>query len=83
MGPVELGWRHYLVWEPKRPTLPLPLQVRLEREGTAVQLSSQELGRAELLEVARSLVPAPDPSLRRLTQPRSGTRRFHRLPSGS
>jgi hypothetical protein len=42
--PVELGGRRYLVWEPECSKLPVPIQIRLEREGTEVQLSSQQLG---------------------------------------
>ena len=60
--PVELEGRRYLVWEPEGSKLPVPIQIRVEREGTEVQVSSQELGRAELLEVARSLVRAPTES---------------------
>lgn len=57
--PVELEGRLYLVWEPEQSRLPVPIQIRLELEGTEIHLSSQELGREELLEVARSLVRAP------------------------
>jgi hypothetical protein len=80
--PVELGGRRHLVWEPECSKLPGPIQIRLKREGTEVQLSSQELGRAEPLEVDRSLVPAPtEPPA--LTQSRSGTRRLQWLLLGS
>jgi hypothetical protein len=80
--PIELGGRRHLVWEPECSKLPVPIQIRLKREGTEVQLSSQELGRAEPLEVARSLVPAPtEPPP--LTQSRSGTRRLQWLLLGS
>lgn len=56
---VELDERLYLVWEPEPSRLPVPIQLRVELEGTDVHLSSPELAREELLEVARSLVRAP------------------------
>ena len=64
---VESMGERYLVWEPERRKLPVPIQIRTVREGTEVQLSSQELSREELLEIARSLTPAATepPSLTR------------------
>jgi hypothetical protein len=63
---VESEGERYLVWEPEASALPVPITVRTVREGTEVHLSSQEMTREQLLEVARSLVRAGSepPSLR-------------------
>lgn len=63
---VERDGQRLLVWEPEG-RLPVPVQVRLEREGTRIELSSAELERDRLLELAVSLVRAPTepPSLLR------------------
>lgn len=56
---VEVEGERYLVREPPRRKIPVPTTVRLEREGTEIEISSPELGRDKLLELGRSLVRAP------------------------
>jgi outer membrane lipoprotein-sorting protein len=57
--PVEVAGERILVWEPPRRTIPVPTHVRLQREGTDVEINSAELDRDQLIAVARSLVRAP------------------------
>ena len=56
--PVDLDGVQAWVWAPANQRRFMPVRVRLERDGTQVELSSQELGRDELLDIARRLVPA-------------------------
>jgi len=63
--PVDLEGVQAWVWAPAKRRRFMPVRVRLEREGTQIELSSQDLGRDELVDIARRLVPAPKP-------PRSG-----------
>ena len=56
---LELDGVRVLVLEPSSQRLPVPTQVRLQREGTEIDISSAEVDRDSLIAVARSLVPAP------------------------
>jgi hypothetical protein len=56
--PVDLDGAQAWVWAPANRRRFMPVRVRLERDGTQVELSSQALGRDELLDIARRLVPA-------------------------
>jgi hypothetical protein len=55
---IDLDGVEAWVWGPPPERRSLPTLVRLTRGGTHVELSSQDLDRGELLELARTLVPA-------------------------
>jgi outer membrane lipoprotein-sorting protein len=55
---VEIDGEHALVRRPPPRKMHVPAYVRLEREGTRIEISSAELDIEELIGVARSLVPA-------------------------
>jgi outer membrane lipoprotein-sorting protein len=56
--PVDLDGVQAWVWAPAKRRRFMPVRVRLVRDGSRIELSSQELDRDELLDIARRLVPA-------------------------
>jgi outer membrane lipoprotein-sorting protein len=55
---VDRDGRAMYVYKPSEELPGWPSMIRLDREGTRIELTSQDLGRERLLEIAESLAPA-------------------------